>query len=101
MNGQPLPALGFEGFASVGTDEIVFPLAGPVSASLFHSDSIRPSRLQPVQDGIKHPVAPLSLGRPLNSRTFLDDLVAVAFAAREEMDSSSSGFEDAATRSFG
>ena len=81
MNGQPLLAFGFENFAAVGADEIVFPLASGVGFLPFGINQA--VTLQPVQNGIQHPVAPLDLPAAQLAH-FLDDFVAVAFAPGED-----------------
>ena len=81
MNGQPLLAFGFDGFASVGTQEIVFPLAPGVGfLPLGINQAVA---LQPVKDRIQHPVAPFNPPAGKFAH-LLDDFVAVTFAARKD-----------------
>ena len=80
MNGQPLLAFGFENFAAVGADAIIFPLAARVGfLPLGFNQSVA---FQPVQNRIQHPVAPLDLSTAQRAH-LLDDLVALAFAPGE------------------
>lgn len=95
MNGQPLPAFGFESFASVGINEIISAAAAGIG--LFPLGIDQAVTFEPMQNGIKHAIAPFKLAAGKFAH-FLDDFVAITFAsARMER---TSGFEEAATKSF-